>query len=290
MESGSARPCACAWKIFPTLRAPHIWAPFAPNLLGKAAWELRAAERGARFVESVAFLCFMDNFFLLFLPITDRPSLGQILFMILEEEVVVEREGGGGGVSTVSCSRILRKLSGARCKLGRCKARNVKIQRFVCASRGRNAALRVGAVLRVAHLDARFKTWSGYVWTPCGQRNASCTFVGCYRGVLGLWGGGFSRCRRVCAAYRLLCNLTSRQDCAEGLGSGQERLAERTQRSRRRIGRSHRCMAEKKRVREQVQIQQSSRSTWTGFAGTHGRVEHGEGTRCSRHFPATVPL
>lgn len=37
-------------------------------------------------------------------------------------------EGGGERLSTVSCSRILRKLSGPQCKLGSCKGRNVKIQ------------------------------------------------------------------------------------------------------------------------------------------------------------------
>lgn len=50
----------------------------------------------------VAFLCFMDNFFfptfslsrpLSLSPITDCPSLGQILFMLLE------KVGGGSAVS-----------------------------------------------------------------------------------------------------------------------------------------------------------------------------------------------
>lgn len=69
-----------------------------------------AADREVWFVERVAFLCFMHNFFFppllalsrslpLPLPITDCPSLGQILFMIMEEKeeevVVVHRRGGG---------------------------------------------------------------------------------------------------------------------------------------------------------------------------------------------------
>lgn len=72
--------------------------------------------------------------------------------MISEEEVVVHRErerkgggrerGEGGRVSTVSCSRFLRKLS-AQSKLGSCKGRDGKIECLFVRLEGRGEELGV---------------------------------------------------------------------------------------------------------------------------------------------------
>lgn len=114
MESGSARPCAL---VRGRLAVPPPRLPRAPRtaaarrLAARRARRREAPEprsRGARSAETVAFLCFMENFFFFFLslsfpaslslPVAECPSLGQILFMVLEEGWWWSRREGGRGV------------------------------------------------------------------------------------------------------------------------------------------------------------------------------------------------
>lgn len=245
MESGSARPCACAWKtcdFFPDSSSAADLISIRPQPCRMTAWILKLADRGVWFVEMVAFLCFMDNFFPFSPPITDRPSLG--LDTIHDFGGGGYGGGGGGGCPLwvvadffflVNCQELNANLEVAKVEIGRLS---------VCVTKGSKTAIRVEWIPRAAHLDARFKTWSGRDLTPCGHIPASCTLSRCYRSAVG---DIFTvlACAYVCAAYRLLCNLTSRRYWYCGfVRAGRNGLQSRASASRRRTGRSQRCMAD----------------------------------------------